>query len=553
MKGISRIKRKYFKSHKLFIFAILFTTIQGISEVILPRFMGEIVNKGIMTGDLDKVYSIGISMLIFTVLLGISGYFAFVLTNTAVLRFGHELRTDLYDKVTKLGYSEVHKMGGGSVITRLTSDVEKVVSVIKITIDLVYKPMLLAIGGFLMIFTINIKFGLVFLGFIVALILIVSIYIHKTSSMFMDVQKSVDSINTRMQRVLHGMRLIKASVTEEYEEKRFEEKNKDLYKRNIRVLTIMSSLNPIVMFIMNIAIVVIVIMIGYQAHDNSTSIGNVMMSITYAEQILMSIMISSNLARTISEIKPSVERLEGIMDAETAEEGTETLSSVEAIEFKNVWLEYTESVNVLKDISYKLSRGESLAVVGSTAGGKSSLALLAGGLVKATKGEVLINGKAIETYAPQELRKRIAVVGAYNNSIYSGTYLDNIILGREWISRTDAEEAAKNAEISDFIEQTDYGYASLAYASGNTVSGGQRQRLMIARALAGKPDVIILDDSTSSLDFATEKSVVENIRKNYKDSILILITERAGSVAICDRSCILKEGGLVDADTDDRR
>ena len=553
MKGILKIKGKYFKSHKLYIFAILFTTIQGVSEIILPRLMGDIVNRGIMTGNLDMVYSIGIKMLVFTVLLGISGYFAFVFTNIAVLRFGHELRTDLYDKVTKLRYNEVHKMGGGSVITRLTGDVEKVVSVIKITIDLIYKPLLLAIGGFFMIFTISSGFGLVFLGFIIALITIVWIYIRKTSSMFMDVQKSVDSVNTRLQRVLHSMRLIKASVTEEYEEERFEEKNTDLYKKNIRVLTIMSTLNPIVMFIMNIAIVVIVVMIGYHGRENSTAIGNVMMSITYAEQILMSIMISSNLARSISEIKPSVVRLEAIMEAETEAGGTELIDCIESVELKNVDLEYIENVKVLSDISLSLKKGESLAVVGSTSGGKSSLALLIAGMEKATAGEVLVNGRSIERYDPQELRKHIAVVGAYNNSVYSGTFLENIILGRDYVSREDAEKAAKNAEISDFIESMDYGYDSICYASGNTVSGGQRQRLMIARALAGNPDMIILDDSTSSLDYATEKKVITNIKKNYKDTILLLITERTGSLAQCDRSCILQEGGLVYADRNDRR
>ena len=330
MKGMKDIIKKYYKSPVLYIFAVIFTTLQGLSEVILPRLMGDIVNQGIMTGDLDVVYAIGIKMLVFTVILGISGI------NIAVLKFGNELRVKLYDKVTHLSYTEVKKIGSGSVITRLTGDIEKVISIIKVTIDLVYKPLILAVGGFLMIFYINLKFGLIFLAFIVIQIIIIYIFIKKSSPLFMMVQKRIDKINSKLQQVLHSMRLIKSSNTESYEEDSFEGKNTDLYNKNIQVLTIMSSLNPIVMFIMNITIVVIVFMIGYQSQDNSTTIGNVMMSITYSEQILMSIMISSNLARTVSEIKPSLARIIEIEEAEISEGGSEALESIDRISVKNV-------------------------------------------------------------------------------------------------------------------------------------------------------------------------------------------------------------------------
>lgn len=575
MKDIIRITKKYFKSPAFYVFAVIFTTLQGLAEIILPRYMGDIVNKGIITGDLDVVYGIGVKMLIVTAVLGISGYLSFIFINIAVLRFGNEFRTKLYDKVTKLSYSEVKSIGSGSVITRLTGDIEKVISVIKVTIDLVYKPMLLAVGGFLMIFYINLRFGLIFLAFILIQIIIIYIFIHKSAPMFMKVQIKVDEINSKLQTVLHSMRLIKSSTTEAIEESSFEKKNKGLFDSNIKVLSLMSALNPLVMFIMNITIVVIVIMIGYQSQDSSTTIGNVMMSITYAEQILMSIMISSNLARTISEISPSMKRLLEIEDAVLPETGDKALSDFHSLELKSVTKSYGDSTSnqgssdkrnkknatdkgandtssndaankrtVLRDIKLSIKKGEHIAIVGGTSGGKTTLAMLIAGLDKASEGNVLVNDVDINEYEPHQLRQRISLVGAYNNSIYSGSYMDNLTLGRN-IDREAVIKAAKAAEINDFIETFDYGYDSLAYSSGNTISGGQRQRLMIARALAGNPDVLILDDSTSSLDYATEKSVLENIRREYSDLTLILITERAGSAASCDRSYTLKKGGLV--------
>lgn len=575
MKDIIRITKKYFKSPAFYVFAVIFTTLQGLAEIILPRYMGDIVNKGIITGDLDVVYGIGVKMLIVTAVLGISGYLSFIFINIAVLRFGNEFRTKLYDKVTKLSYSEVKSIGSGSVITRLTGDIEKVISVIKVTINLVYKPMLLAVGGFLMIFYINLRFGLIFLAFILIQIIIIYIFIHKSAPMFMKVQIKVDEINSKLQTVLHSMRLIKSSTTEAIEESSFEKKNKGLFDSNIKVLSLMSALNPLVMFIMNITIVVIVIMIGYQSQDSSTTIGNVMMSITYAEQILMSIMISSNLARTISEISPSMKRLLEIEDAVLPETGDKALSDVHSLELKSVTKSYGDSTSnqgssdkrnkknatdkgandtssndvankrtVLRDIKLSIKKGEHIAIVGGTSGGKTTLAMLIAGLDKASEGNVLVNDVDINEYEPHQLRQRISLVGAYNNSIYSGSYMDNLTLGRN-IDREAVIKAAKAAEINDFIEAFDYGYDSLAYSSGNTISGGQRQRLMIARALAGNPDVLILDDSTSSLDYATEKSVLENIRREYSDLTLILITERAGSAASCDRSYTLKKGGLV--------
>jgi ATP-binding cassette subfamily B protein len=543
MKGILNIVKKYMKSPVLYILAIVFTTVQGVSEILLPRFMGDIVNRGIMTGDMDTVYSIGKGMLLVTAILGISGYFAFVLCNITVLKFGNELRVSLYEHVTLLKTDDVRDMGSGSIITRLTGDVEKVISVAKIILDLIYKPLILTLGGFIMIFKINIKFGLVFLSFILIQIILLYIFITKTSPIFMLVQKKVDGINDRLHEILHSMRLIKSSNTEGYEESGFEAANEGLYNKNIEVLSIINFFNPIVMFIMNITIVVIVIMIGYQSHDDGTTIGNVMMSITYAEQILMSIMVSSNLARTISEITPSLKRIIEIEETPVPERGTKNPDSITELTVKNVSVSYVNNKNVLKNVSLTVKSGESVAIVGTTSGGKSTLAKVMAGLVTPDSGEVKAGSVSLSEYVPESLREHIAVVGASNNSIFTGTYKDNLILGRN-ISREKMEKAAEAAEIAEFLKSTPYGYDSMAYASGNTISGGQRQRLMIARALAADPDVLILDDSTSSLDYATEKKIIDNIRKDYSRVALVLITQRQGSAAGCDRAYTLREGGL---------
>ena len=420
-----------------------------------------------------------------------------------------------------------------------------------------------------MIFSINLRFGLVFLSFIVIQVLIIVLFISKSSPMFMKVQRSIDGINTKLQSVFHSMRLIRSYGTEQQENAGFEEHSKGLYKRNVDVLTLMSIFNPIVMFIMNITIVVIVIMIGYQSRDNSSTIGNVMMSITYAEQILFSIMISSNLARTISEIRPSLRRIVEIVDKNEVEQevgitaASEETSgidinsininkerlpieeSISRLSMRGVTMSYVDGVEVLKGIDLELSKGDRVAIYGNTSSGKSTLAAVIAGLETRNGGKVYLNGNDIRDYKQEDLRRHIAVVGASNNGIYSGTYMDNLILGRDYVNRDEAINAAKIARLDEFISSQDYGYDSLAYASGNTISGGQRQRLMIARALAGKPDILVLDDSTSSLDYATEKQIIDGIRQTYKDMILVLITERKGSAALCDRKLRLAEGGLA--------
>ena len=545
MKDLFRLIRKYFEGRVLFGVAVIFTTVQAICEIMLPRYMGDIVNEGVMTGDMDVVYHYGVRMAIFTIVLGIGGYIAFVTINIASLKFGNTMRLKLYDKVTGFTADRVSAIGSGSLITRLTGDIEKVISVIKASLDLIYKPLLLAVGGFLMIFKISVKFGFVFLIFILVQVLILIFFIKKTSPIFMQVQQKVDHINSKLQEILHSMRLIKASNTEDREKKKFGKRNEGLYERNIKVLTIMAYFNPIVMFLMNITIVVIIVMIGIQSHNDNTAIGDVMMAITYSEQILMSIMVSSNLARTISEIMPSVARLKEI-DEEPINAGGENrlTNNIETLEAKGITFGHVEDKPIIKDLSLKLEKGKTVAILGGTAGGKTTLSMLLGGYYTPESGDITVNGSSIFDFTKESLKEHIAVVGTKNNSIFSGTIMDNLILGRTYVTPEDAKKAAETALISDYIESTSYGYDSLAYASGNTVSGGQRQRLMIARALAGNPDVLILDDSTSSLDFSTEATLLDNIRKQYKDIILLMITEREGSCEMADVSYTLTKGGL---------
>ena len=540
-------------SRAFFAVAVIFTVLQGLSEIMLPRFMGDIVNDGIMTGSMDTVYGIGVRMLVCTAGLGISGYIAFIFINIAVLRFGNDMRVGLYEKVTALRGDELNKIENGSIITRITGDVEKVISVIKVSLDLILKPAILTIGGFIMIFSINLKFGLVFLSFIVVQVIILYIFITKTSSLFMSVQSAIDRINSKLQEILHTIRLIKISNTEEFETANFDNDNKGLYDRNIRVLKIISFFNPIVMFIMNIVIVVIVIMIGYQSREDGSTIGNVMMSITYAEQILMSIMVSSNLARTISEITPSLKRIMEIEEAgeNVSDSGAEKnitavkdVPDIKSLELRKAGVTFKDDHKILDGLDFDIHSGDSIAIVGTTSGGKTTFARLLGGLLDASEGEVLLNGNDIRGYAADQLRRHIAVVSASNNAIFSGSYMDNLVLGREGIDREDVKKAASAAEIDEFISGMPYGYDSLAYSSGNTISGGQKQRLMIARALATKPDVLILDDSTSSLDYATEKKIIENIKRTYSDMALIFITEREGSIGYFDRKYVLRRGGL---------
>lgn len=533
-------------SKPMVILTFVFCTFQVAAGLFLPACMGTIVNEGILKTDLEAIKQTGIIMLVAALLMGVFGYLTFTISNVAALKFTYRLRGRLFRKITTLSTKRINKFGSGSIITRMTVDSDKLSNALTLFIELLYKPVLMTVGGLILLFRINSDFGIVFAIFVVIQVLLIVGFVLKIAPIFEKVQKIIDRINSKLQDTLRNLRLIKVQLREDEEQEKFGEVNRSLYNNNIRIISIISFFNPIMMFILNLTIIFIIVILGLNAGSSHNAVGNIMMVITYSEQVLMSIMASSNIAKSMSEIIPSYKRINEILEAQPEPQCSKKIDfKINNLDVDNISYCYEKDKYIIKNIDFRLNSGDFLYVYGGTGDGKTTLSLILGGFIKPTSGSLNLNGIPLYSFKTEDVKRKIAVVSNISNSIFDGTLLENISLYRRDISRSDSEKALETAMLGDYINTLPYGIDSLMNSSGNSLSGGQKQRLMMARALASNPDVLIIDDATSSLDFATEEKLFDKISKNYPDTIVIFITQRINKMRNSSGCISLIEGGAA--------
>lgn len=523
-------------------------------DLIQPDLMATIVDDGVLGGDMELIINIGIRMILLVVFGGFCGIMCGVFATFAAQRFGNDVRKDLFSKIMSLSFEQTDHITTGSLVTRLTNDVTQVQNMVMMAIRGFIRCIAMFIGGIYMLYMQSTTFSLVAACGLPFVIFFVVIFLKKASPLFLIVQKKIDRINSIMQETIAGTRVVKAYVKEDYELSRFSEANDDLCNTNLKVQTLLAYLGPCMNIVLNICVIVIILIGGLNVkYGGSITPGEIIASITYISLILMRIIFMANIFQTFTRASASWSRIKEVLDSEVIHHDGSAASQAKnmgEIEFKNVCFAYpdTEGENVLNNISFKVNSGETLAIIGATGSGKSSLIHLIPRFYDATSGEVLVDGINVKDYKLKDLRDKIAIV-LQKAELYSRPIEANIRFGRDDADPWAVKEAAEIAQADDFICATPNGYYTQVTEGGHSLSGGQKQRISISRSVIKNPEILIFDDSSSALDLKTEADLYAALNNKFSDVTKIIVAQRIASVKNADRIIVLDNGTISDIGT----
>ncbi|MBE6538466.1 MAG: ABC transporter ATP-binding protein [Ruminococcaceae bacterium] len=499
--------------------------------------------------QLNIIITFGLLMLLIVLVGGFFGTLCAYTAARASQGFGHDLRCAAYRRVMSLSIEQTDNFTTGSLVTRMTNDISMLIEFVEMVIRMCVRSPMFLIGGTIMLISLNIKFGVVLLCSLPLLLGTLIFVLSKSVPLYSVVQKKLDKVNSVVQENVSGARVVKAYVREDYEIGRFTAANSELKDINLRVLKLMAIIHPVLNIIQNFAIIAIILIGGIDISEGvaGMSVGSIMAGITYVTQVIMSVMMVTMLFNSISRAIASGKRISEIMDSDPAiksgDKNGEANDTV--ISFENVSFRYpgTSGRPVLHGINLEVKRGETLAVIGSTGCGKTSLVNLIPRFYDATEGTVKVNGTDVKEYDLTALRKKISSV-MQKSELYSDTVENNIRWGKEDATPTEIKEAAETAQASDFIEHLPEGYKSFIAEKGASLSGGQKQRISIARGVVRKPEILIFDDATSALDLATEAKLRRALSEKMKDTTVIMIAQRIASVKEADRIAVIEDGTI---------
>lgn len=524
------------------------------ADLLQPKLMSGIVDKGLQNGDMGYVIRTGVLMLLIVLVGGFFGVFCAYTAATAAQSFGKDLRVHAYKKVMALSIEQTDDFTTGSLVTRMTNDIAMVVEFVEMLLRMCVRAPMFFIGGALMMLTLDLSFGVVLACALPVLIVMVVFILVKATPLFGILQKKLDKVNSVVQENVSGARVVKAYGQEDYEIQRFAGVNNELRQTNFKVLRLMALFGPVTTLVMNFAVIAIIYIGGWQIRIENAgmSAGSIMAAITYVTQILMSIMMVSMMFQSVSRAMASAARINEVLDADPVIEGGEAKEGKGngTIEFRNVSFRYpgTHGEPVLKNINLKINKGETLAIIGATGCGKTSLVNLLPRFYDATEGAVLFDGVDVKEYELSVLREKIGYV-MQKSELFSDTVANNIRWGKPDVSMEEVREAAQTAQAADFIEGFNEQYDTFIAEKGASLSGGQKQRVSIARAMLRKPEVLILDDSTSALDLVTEGKLQRALKEKLDDTTIIMIAQRIASVKQADRIAVLEEGTILHCGT----
>ncbi len=537
--------------------ASVFMVLEVYVDLRQPRLMAEIVDEGILglhnggISDIGIVTSTGLRMILVVIFGGICGILSGVCTNLCSQNFGNDIRKNAFRRIMHFSFSQTDDFSVGSLITRTTSDVTQVQNMVAQLIRGCVRCGMFFIAGSIALVSLAADFGSVILIAMPILLLEVAFVLWRTNPLFRLLQNRLDRMNTVIQENVAGARVVKAFVQEKRESERFAKSNDDLVDTQFRVLILMSYMRPVMNIILNLATIAIIHIGGLRVQDGSIAPGTVMAAITYLSQILNGMMMLAMIFQTVTRGITSSRRLREIMDAEPPiQDGTEPApAKAGSISFQNVSFSYPDNdASVLRNINLSVEPGETLAIIGETGCGKSSLVNLIPRFYDATSGTVEVDGADVRSYPLNDLRDRIAFV-LQKSELFSTTIRENILIGNPDATEAEIVSAAKAAQADEFIRQQPDGYDTPVAESGTSLSGGQRQRIAITRALVKHAEILILDDSTSALDFRTEASLQSALREQYRNVTKIIIAQRISSVQNADRIAVIDNGTVAACDT----
>ena len=500
--------------------------------------------------QMDYIIRSGAQMVLMALVIMLAAVTVTFLSSKVAARMGHDLRGDIYSKVIGFSSNEYHKFSTASLITRSTNDVQQVQQVMTMTFRILLYAPILGIGGVIKVLNTDASMTWI-LGVAVALILLVILVLFKIAMpKFTKLQTLIDRLNLVTREILTGIPVIRAFSREKFEEDRFETANEELTKTNLFVNRCMTFMMPVMMLIMN-GVSVMIIYFGAHAVDNgSMQVGNVMAFIQYAMQIIMSFLLITAMSIMIPRANVAAVRINQVLETEGSIEDPVSPETPQdslrgTVEFDHVSFAYPEAgENVLNDISFTAKKGQTVAVIGSTGSGKSTLVNLIPRFYDATQGTVKVDGVDVRKMTQHQLRECLGYV-PQKGVLFSGTIDSNIRYGKEDISSEEVQQAAQIAQATEFIDTKPEKYNSPIAQGGTNVSGGQKQRLSIARAIAKKPEIFIFDDSFSALDFKTDSNLRKALKESTKDATTIIVAQRISTILNADQIIVLDEGHMA--------
>ena len=534
----------------------LFMIGEVIADLNLTKKMSLIVNDGVLKNDMSAIIEIGLTMLAIAAVGGFMGIFCAWTASVAAQGFGNDLRCDMFRRVMYLSEEQTDKFTTGSLVTRITNDITALQDLVNMILRMFVRAPIFFIGGIYFTLTLNLRFGTVVLFALPFVIICVIVMLKLVNPMFLKVQTKLDRVNAIVQENVSGARVVKAYTREDYEINRFDGANTDFRDTSFKVFKTMAFLWPSLGLVMNAAVIAIY-WIGAQLVDLSAlndtleefSVGDVMAAASYITQILSSIMMVSMMFQQLARGKASAGRVREVLWSDPVIVGGEKTDGEDkdiAVELRGVSFRYpgSQGDDVLSGIDLKVRRGETVAIIGATGSGKSSLVSLLPRYYDATAGEVLIDGVNVRDYDLHALREKFGFV-LQKSELFSGTIADNIRWGNEDATDEEVVRAAKIAQADDFIMGFNDDYETMVSEKGASLSGGQKQRMSIARAIVRNPEIIIFDDSTSALDLGTEARLQRALRENLDGTTVIMIAQRIASVKNADRIAVLEQGTVT--------
>ena len=543
---------KYIKPYlPAFIIGPILMIVEVIGEVVLPKFMANIINIGAANHDVPYIIGMGVVMVITALLMMAGGVGGAYFAAKAAISFSSDLRSDVFDQVQKFSFANLDRFSTGSLVTRLTNDITQVQNLINMALRMMLRAPGMLIGALIMAFMMNARLALVILVVIPILILVIVLIIKTAFPRFDTMQKKLDMLNSNIQEVLTNVRVVKSFVRGEYEEERFAKSNENLKTASLSAFNAIIFTMPVMMFLMNATTLAVVWFGGKQILAGQMPVGDLTAFTSYIVQILMSLMMLAMVLLQSSRAIASLHRIMEVLDTKvtlTDEDCALPDKTVDSgrVEFRDVTFRYYKENKepVLSHISFTIETGQVLGIIGSTGSGKTTLVQMIPRLYDVDQGEVLVDGVNVKDYSLKHLREGVGMV-LQKNVLFSGSIMENLMWGDEQALEEEIVSAAKAAQADDFVNSFTEGYETELGQGGVNVSGGQKQRLCIARALLKKPKILILDDSTSAVDTATEAKIRESFSGTLKDTTKIIIAQRITSVMEADKILVLDDGEIV--------
>lgn len=528
-----------------------FKLLEAIFELLLPTLMVLMINNGVNKNDSSYVYKMGGIMLGMAVL----GFGSSLICQYYAARtsqgFGTTLRNALYMHISKLSPGEINYFGTSTLINRMTNDINQLQLAVAMLIRLVIRAPFICIGAIILSMFLDFRLALILLAVTPIFGLILYLIISKTSPLYTRYQQKIDRLGLTLNENLSGVRIIRAFAKSESEQGRFNAANDDLTATAVRVGRLSALLNPMTTFVMNAAIVVILWVGAVHINTGLLTQGEIIAFVNYLTQILLALIVVSNLVIIFTKANASAKRVSEVLSTEpTLIEGERNLPAIECagvplLQFNHVSFGYNPTgEKALTDISFEVQPGETVGIIGGTGSGKSTLVNLIPRFYEASQGEILLNGVPLKEFTFKALRQQIGLV-PQKALLFSGTIAENIRWGKPEASDAQVVAAAKIAQAHEFIVGLSDGYTSRVERNGSNYSGGQKQRLTIARALIEQPSILILDDSSSALDYATEASLRLAIRASSQNMTLFIVSQRISSILQSDKILVLEEGRLA--------